>query len=1293
MAGSQVVFWCAVLIALATSFGTAHARPNGASDDVIGPHHPPANQEVSGSGPDADGWESGGWQPNLADGAPEISTGGGDGPGIPAGDGSTTAPADQPNIDTGDADAVQQLSIDVADIAAGGARSARRVSNPLISEEEAEREERRKRTRFTQTVHGSNVVSQESADFRNGTFMADLYSKENPWLQKYAPFYYPQNPLPTQLNHQPDGPPPVRLRQVHIGDTVLVPPKVQYSDQVLRTIHDAKLRSLPKLQEHVHIGGQEGDEEGVVEDGGAYLEQSPSEEEYGPESEAEEPQQYVSYVEDEGQDAEYEWRPKEAPGINDPNPSGNAAQPEYNTVTQTESPHDSALFSRPGPPYDRPTPPPGFPIQQQNHVQQTQGPKPGTSGSPAPHSVQFSPAPQASAGHGGTGGQSTPHASPRPTVTQNYQPAQRQPTPEAGSPGTGYVSQQRPHPRPQERPQPRPQQRPQPRPQQRPQPRPVQARPASRPPSTPVRRPTASSEVRPLRPRPTTPRPRQETSHQPPVEIVEDNGYTNRVKPDDVIPFSLSYGYEVVKPTSPPSPPPLSQYGKPKASTILGALPAGLDEESSEESEADVDAAVFSTRPLESAEAPATPASDGGFGAPKPGHIIGDGVAPPQVGQAPTPVPPQPPREGYSRPREEGPTSLSSSPATYPGTDPSENAETEADRPEYAAPKDDDVLDDDVRVNEERNQFFHPVTSEVGDQGVSDGGSSPAGAPAVEEAQLDGYMRPKQDDILSEDQAAGFVRSRYFPQQPGAPPAGPNRRTEGGFSSPQESSILEDDTDQTFGFRTTPIQFQPASDDSASGEQNAYSRPKDADIVGFNPNSLVEDDPAPAAPSQSENQKPGPSQSVRGFSPPRPGDLLEQNENFIDTGNGPFVADETPQPTRSILDYGPQGYSKPKDADVLNAGESPGDDQTANTFPSHFEASPDPAPQEDEAAEYVTPTQLPSPEQDVQPTPFGTYSRPKASDVVGGDDSGTSSLEGFGGAPPAPVNQLSDPKEEAEYNEASEDVSGFGPVHSDSLLRPSADEDGFGAPRPQNVQPETSTRRSSSDLYTVDDFLRSEEVSILGAFPAPKPSTGGTPTTTQRTRAAPRPGWRRRADPGPFRAQSALLDAQFANLFVDELGPPLRRTTPRTRPTSARRRPAQPEFGPPFAVLESRADHGWPEEDDLTDTLSEDELQSPPLKFGSAFAAEPLTPPGLLARRRSPAAPQRIQTRRQSTVATPIRRRPPVAPRGGHRGQPTPFGDEFSAPFAAAAASRLSVTAVRPGPNPIPDWPKIDQQW
>ncbi|KAF0312662.1 hypothetical protein FJT64_016603 [Amphibalanus amphitrite] len=774
MAGSQVVFWCAVLIALATSFGTAHARPNGASDDVIGPHHPPANQEVSGSGPDADGWESGGWQPNLADGAPEISTGGGDGPGIPAGDGSTTAPADQPNIDTGDADAVQQLSIDVADIAAGGARSARRVSNPLISEEEAEREERRKRTRFTQTVHGSNVVSQESADFRNGTFMADLYSKENPWLQKYAPFYYPQNPLPTQLNHQPDGPPPVRLRQVHIGDTVLVPPKVQYSDQVLRTIHDAKLRSLPKLQEHVHIGGQEGDEEGVVEDGGAYLEQSPSEEEYGPESEAEEPQQYVSYVEDEGQDAEYEWRPKEAPGINDPNPSGNAAQPEYNTVTQTESPHDSALFSRPGPPYDRPTPPPGFPIQQQNH----------------------------------------------------------------------------------------------------------------------------------------------ETSHQPPVEIVEDNGYTNRVKPDDVIPFSLSYGYEVVKPTSPPSPPPLSQYGKPKASTILGALPAGLDEESSEESEADVDAAVFSTRPLESAEAPATPASD--------------------------------------------------------GTDPSENAETEADRPEYAAPKDDDVLDDDVRVNEERNQFFHPVTSEVGDQ---------------------------------------------------------------------------------------------------------------------------------------------------------------------------------------------------------------------------------------------------------------------------------------------------------------------------------ADEDGFGAPRPQNVQPETSTRRSSSDLYTVDDFLRSEEVSILGAFPAPKPSTGGTPTTTQRTRAAPRPGWRRRADPGPFRAQSALLDAQFANLFVDELGPPLRRTTPRTRPTSARRRPAQPEFGPPFAVLESRADHGWPEEDDLTDTLSEDELQSPPLKFGSAFAAEPLTPPGLLARRRSPAAPQRIQTRRQSTVATPIRRRPPVAPRGGHRGQPTPFGDEFSAPFAAAAASRLSVTAVRPGPNPIPDWPKIDQQW
>ena len=1321
--------------------------------------------------------------------------------------------ADETNVNTDDVDTILNLSIDVADIAASetdslrpSPRSARRISGMPISEEEAAREKRRQRTKFAQDIHGSNVVSSVSSDFQNGTFVGELYGTENPWLQKYAPFYYPQNPLPTQLNHQPDGPPPAHIRQVHIGDTVLVPPKVEYSDQVLRTIHDAKLRSLPMPKE-VHPVTEE--EEEVYEEEVSEYEEQPQKEhteygppqqehteygppqqehteygppqkehteygppqqehteygppqqehteygppqqkhteygppqqehteygppqqehteygppqqehtEYGPPQQehteygheisdrVEEPSQYSSDTGgDDDSEGDYEWKPKGAPGTENTQSSAGSTQHGHNA---NEAPKDSGLSSRPGPPYHDTRPPPGFPFTQHSSVFVPQGPQhptPQTPSSPGSHPSRQNPTqPEPSTGHNNQAGPTTNKDAANHTVKRNSQREPKRPAPGQNI-GGGLFSPIRSSQRSTTRPTHKH----------------IQARPVFHPPSTPSLQTTIKpSRVQPSPPRTSRPRYRTTPRSTAKSEIVQDNGYTNRVKPDDVIPFSLSYGYEVVVPTTTPAPPPLSQYGKPKASTILGATLTDSEDLSGPA------APILSTRPLDLVETTDSGDADG-FGAPRPDNVIS---APLQVQQSSSPEPPTPAREGYTRPVTSG--DVSPTPAAPRGQDSLDQVTASVARPGYAAPKDADIIDGAQRPAGERITPFRALNSVRNLESAPTAASFGERKSDTEDEVFGDYMRPKQDDILSEDQAAGFVRSRYFPQPTAVPNEHTNTRTRNGYGSPKKENVIGNGSDQEFGLRTTSLQFKNAPEGTESEAQNGFSRPKDADIVGFKSNSLLKGESAPAAPSRPEERRPEPSHGVREFSSPRLGDLVEQSENSIINGDGPFPASGSLSHTRSISEFGPKGYSKPKDADVLSSDENSA----------------------------------------------GVNVSEKTPDVNDGSDSGAQ-RESFSEAKPLVINPAGTPQtEDPEEPEVTPDVSGFGPLRSETVIQPdegakaspAPTDDVFGAPRPQYILSETSpasgqsqsprpttstteagpsqprdVRRPSTDLYTVDDFLRSEDVSILGAFRTPgspqdtRTRDDGIAVTTQRSRAAQKPaadrpanagfGWSRRSDPGPFRAQAALLDAQFADLFVDEPPPPRRRqqsrrpavrrqpAAARRRPVkpgfgsvAARRRPVEPEFGPPFAILESRADHGWPIAEDEPEGPVKGEKGSTPLKFGSAFAAEPLTPPGLFARRRSTVAPPRSRSRQRSTEAPTrgrprqrptsapsrgrTRHRPTEAPRGVFSEQLSPFADEFAAPFAAPAASRLSVTAVRPGQNPIPDWPKITEEW
>ena len=117
-------------------------------------------------------------------------------------------------------------------------------------------------TRLLQDASRSTTISVTSPDFTNGTFIAQLHGKQNPWLQRYAPFFYPQNPLPVTYEalERRQTPAP-ELRRLRIEHLVLVPPS-SYPDEVLRTVHDAKLRALPRPQEEVHIHLGRGETEG-----------------------------------------------------------------------------------------------------------------------------------------------------------------------------------------------------------------------------------------------------------------------------------------------------------------------------------------------------------------------------------------------------------------------------------------------------------------------------------------------------------------------------------------------------------------------------------------------------------------------------------------------------------------------------------------------------------------------------------------------------------------------------------------------------------------------------------------------------------------------------------------------------------------------------------------------------------------------------------------------------------------------------------------------------------------------
>ena len=122
-------------------------------------------------------------------------------------------------------------------------------------------------TRLLQDASRSTTVSVTSPDFSNGTFVGQLHGKQNPWLQRYAPFFYPENPLPvTAESLERRQTPAPELRRLRIEHLVLVPPS-NYPDEVLRTVHDAKLRALPRPQEdvHVHLGQGEAEKKSTMQ--------------------------------------------------------------------------------------------------------------------------------------------------------------------------------------------------------------------------------------------------------------------------------------------------------------------------------------------------------------------------------------------------------------------------------------------------------------------------------------------------------------------------------------------------------------------------------------------------------------------------------------------------------------------------------------------------------------------------------------------------------------------------------------------------------------------------------------------------------------------------------------------------------------------------------------------------------------------------------------------------------------------------------------------------------------------
>ncbi|XP_043199221.1 uncharacterized protein LOC122368952 [Amphibalanus amphitrite] len=123
--------------------------------------------------------------------------------------------------------------------------------------------------RLLQDASRSTTISLTSPDFSNGTFVATTFHrKQNPWLQRYAPFFYPENPEPETIDElERRQEPAPELRRLRIEHLVLVPPS-SYPDEVLRTVHDAKLRALPKPQEDVHInlGQNDGGRKPTIEE-------------------------------------------------------------------------------------------------------------------------------------------------------------------------------------------------------------------------------------------------------------------------------------------------------------------------------------------------------------------------------------------------------------------------------------------------------------------------------------------------------------------------------------------------------------------------------------------------------------------------------------------------------------------------------------------------------------------------------------------------------------------------------------------------------------------------------------------------------------------------------------------------------------------------------------------------------------------------------------------------------------------------------------------------------------------
>lgn len=128
---------------------------------------------------------------------------------------------------------------------------------------EARKSDKRQHRHILNLYRPQTIYSRPQ-DLFNSTTTAVLQAVEsNPWLQRYAPFYYPQNPQPQQAHRRTSQPEPV-LRHVIIGDQVMVPPKVEFANQVLETLHDAKLRSISERERNAER--QNALEERIIDD-------------------------------------------------------------------------------------------------------------------------------------------------------------------------------------------------------------------------------------------------------------------------------------------------------------------------------------------------------------------------------------------------------------------------------------------------------------------------------------------------------------------------------------------------------------------------------------------------------------------------------------------------------------------------------------------------------------------------------------------------------------------------------------------------------------------------------------------------------------------------------------------------------------------------------------------------------------------------------------------------------------------------------------------------------------------